>query len=202
MVVLHHLILICWNSLLPRQVRVGNSNAKGKSNQAVLSINTVCGTFKTGVTTRKAKITCSKPLGGRYVTIQRVVKEYFQVAEVSLTVREPGQATNSPAAVIGTGGAPTSILRPTTTTTTTTTPKTPTPETTTTTTEDPVVAAIVTAPPSMHNKFLRVIKECKFFTRLCALLGWPKTSFFQKTYFSQARRPDVRNYVKACLFGK
>ena len=81
------------------QVRVGNTDAKGKPNNKVLTINNVC--TKYGATPSKTLtvvLTCDDgPISGRYVTLQVTKRNHMQLTEIAFAIETPG-------AVISTSG--------------------------------------------------------------------------------------------------
>ena len=77
------------------QIRVGNTNANGNSNKAVLTINTVCATVTADIAKGSTKITCAKPLSGQFITIQRTLNGYIQISEITVSVELPGEVITS-----------------------------------------------------------------------------------------------------------
>ena len=66
------------------QFRVGNTDVKGSSGRAKLTKNVVCAAFGSAKSETTSKIPCSKPMSGRYVTLQPKANDYLMIAEVNI----------------------------------------------------------------------------------------------------------------------
>ena len=88
---------------------------KGSSGRAKLTKNVVCAAFGSAKSETTSKIPCSKPMSGRYVTLQPKANDYLMIAEVNILILKPVTTTTtttttaapvaSPAVAKSTGGA-------------------------------------------------------------------------------------------------